>query len=252
MALVVAFLFMIGSLAGWCIELVYRNFLKKSRVKGVFVNPGFCTGPYLPIYGVGLAVMFIITYTTERNIDTSSPGSKFWVFLSIAITMTVIELVGGLFMLKVLNMRLWDYRNLPLNFMGLICPQFSLVWAGIGALYYFLLHGLMIDSIFWLANNLSFSFFIGLFFGVFIIDMSFSGYKASLVKKYGDNNDVVIMYDELKRCIQEERAKANQKKQILNQTAANSSLIDAIERHIEKIEQDAEQFLIDKKVAEKK
>lgn len=237
MLLVTAFLFMIGALVGWWIEVIFRNCIKPNRVKGVFVNPGFCTGPYLPIYGVGLAVMFIITFSTEQNLDTTVPGAKVWVFISIAVMMTVIEFVGGLFMLKVLKMRLWDYRKCWGNIMGLICPLFSLIWAGIGAVYYFILHPLVINWLMWFANHLGFAFFVGLFFGVFLIDMSFSGYKASLVKKYGENNDVVIMYDELKRCIQEERAKAELKVKTFNQTEAGK-LTDSIEKFIDKIEED--------------
>ena len=237
MLLVSAFLFMIGALVGWWIEVIFRNCIKTTRVKGVFVNPGFCTGPYLPIYGVGLAVMFIITYTTEQNIDTSVPGAKVWVFISIALMMTVIEFVGGLFMLKVLKMRLWDYRTRWGNIMGLICPLFSLIWAGIGAVYYFILHPLVINWLLWFTSHLGFAFFVGLFFGFFIIDMCFSGYKASLVKKYGENNDVVIMYDELKRCIQEERAKAELKLKTFNQTEAGK-LTESIEKFIDKIEED--------------
>ncbi len=45
MLLSLAFLFFIGALAGWVLELVYRNLKRKD---GKWINPGFCTGPYVP------------------------------------------------------------------------------------------------------------------------------------------------------------------------------------------------------------
>ncbi len=41
-------LFMIYSILGWCMESVKMIFNKNV---GHFVNRGFLTGPYLPIYG---------------------------------------------------------------------------------------------------------------------------------------------------------------------------------------------------------
>ena len=43
-----AFLFFIGSILGWILELFFRKFISTKR----WINPGFLTGPYLPIYGL--------------------------------------------------------------------------------------------------------------------------------------------------------------------------------------------------------
>ncbi len=45
-----------------------------------------------------------------------------------AFGITVIELVFGLVFNIILEMRVWDYSNMPLNFMGQICPYFSFLW----------------------------------------------------------------------------------------------------------------------------
>ena len=51
-----------------------------------------------------------------------------WPALTIlgALVVTAGELVTGLLVNR--NYTVWDYRGLPLNFMGQICLQFSLLW----------------------------------------------------------------------------------------------------------------------------
>ncbi len=66
MLLSLAFLFFIGSLAGWVLELVYRNLKRKD---GKWINPGFCTGPYVPLYGVGLCILYLLASLEQYNCD---------------------------------------------------------------------------------------------------------------------------------------------------------------------------------------
>lgn len=211
-ALIIAFLFYCGAIMGWCIEFIFRNLISHKGPRGkYFINPGLCKGPWLPIYGVGVAVMFLITWNVTTKLTVDSPIGHVIVILSIAITMVLIELIGGLFLLKVLNLRLWDYRNQKGNFMGVICPKFTLVWAGAGAAYYLFLHKSLIDDVIWLSENLAFSFVVGLFWGVFIIDLITSSRYAAAMKKYGDDNDVIIKYEELKALLIEKEKEYNGK-----------------------------------------
>ena len=55
--LTLAYLFFIGSVLGWVIELLFRNIVHHNKK---WVNPGFCTGPYLPIYGFGLCTLYLL------------------------------------------------------------------------------------------------------------------------------------------------------------------------------------------------
>lgn len=41
---------------------------------------------------------------------------------------TAVELIAGLVLNVWLGLGIWDYSNLPLNFMGQICLPFSLLW----------------------------------------------------------------------------------------------------------------------------
>lgn len=217
--LIMAFLFFAGSLIGWCLEFGYRNLVSHNGPKFLwFINPGFCRGPYLPIYGVGLTTMFIISYLLS-----SSSAPKWTIVIGIGVTMSLIELFGGWMLLKFLNLRLWDYTQNRGNINGYICPRFSLIWTALGAAYYLWIHPVALNGLIWLSNNLAFSFFIGLFFGVFIIDLYLSNRDAVIIKEFAEYHDVVVKYDELKTLVQRRRLEKAQKTVFFNQTAAKVS-----------------------------
>lgn len=56
--LILAFIFFIGSLAGWLLELIFRRFFSKANPSRKWINPGFLVGPYLPLYGFSLCVVY--------------------------------------------------------------------------------------------------------------------------------------------------------------------------------------------------
>ena len=52
-----------------------------------------------------------------------------------AVGVTLVELVFGLIFNVLLGMSVWDYSNMPLNFLGQICPLFSLLWLGMALIF---------------------------------------------------------------------------------------------------------------------
>lgn len=69
-ALVLLFLFFIGSLIGWVIELFFRRFCSPNgRTTKKWVNPGFLVGPYLPLYGSGLCVLYMLASINLSFLD---------------------------------------------------------------------------------------------------------------------------------------------------------------------------------------
>lgn len=210
--LALAFLFYWGAIEGWLLEFLFRNLISHKGPRGkYFINPGFCKGPWLPIYGIGLSFMFVISWEVSKRISINGILGDLFIILLIAISMTIIEFIGGLFLLKVLNLRLWDYHDRPGNVMGIICPLFSLIWGVIGAVYYLFIHKTVIVELTWLSQNLSFSFVIGLFFGLFVVDLISSTKDATAIKKYGDINNVIVKYEELKALLLEKEKELNGK-----------------------------------------
>ena len=51
------YLFMIGSMSGFWIEVLYRRYVSVKR----WVNPGFMKGPWIPLYGFGVVIMSGLT-----------------------------------------------------------------------------------------------------------------------------------------------------------------------------------------------
>lgn len=205
-----AFLFFVGSVSGWVLELVYRN-LHASKPAGKWINPGFCTGPYLPIYGCGLCVLYLIANLDRSDLIADPFWSKVVILLIMAFCMTAIEYIAGVFSLHYAKVRLWDYSSNWGNIQGIICPKFSLIWAVLGGVYYFLIHPQILKAVSWLSNNLAFSFVIGMFFGIFLIDLCHSAQVLVKLKTFAQDNDVVIRYEFMKAGLRQKRIEAKQK-----------------------------------------
>ena len=202
MMLTLAFLFFIGSVLGWVLELLFRNL---TQHPDKIVNPGFCTGPYLPIYGFGLCALYLLASLEQYSLIPDPFWNKVMLFAAMAVGMTLIEYIAGVFCLKYLKVRLWDYSDLWGNVQGIICPLFSFFWAILGAMYYFLIHPHILEGLNWLANNLAFSFFIGVFYGVFAIDVIHSAKLVVKLKAFAEDNDVIVIYEALKTHIRQRR-----------------------------------------------
>lgn len=206
-----AFLFFVGSVAGWVAELLFRRFISSANPERKWINPGFCTGPYLPIYGLGLCALYLIASAESLNAVKNPVWNRLMLFAFMAIAMTAIEYIAGILSVKLFKVRLWDYRGEWGNIQGIICPKFSLIWAAAGALYYFLINPYILGALSWLSRNLAFSFFIGLFFGVFIIDFAHSMQLITRLKRFAEENNVIVRYEGIKSEIRAHYEKTAQK-----------------------------------------
>ena len=165
-ALILSFLFFIGSMFGWVLELLFRRI-----VHGKWINPGFLTGPALPLYGTGLCFLYILSNIPLTSIENPILQNIARILL-MTVVMTAIEYIAGLLFIKGMNIKLWDYSKRWGNIDGIICPLFSVIWGAVGAAYYYLVHPHILQSLLWLSNNLAFSYFIGYFFGIFTMYIS--------------------------------------------------------------------------------
>ena len=171
-------LFVVGSLIGWIIELFFRRFVSQKK----WMNPGFLTGPYLPIYGFGVLVLYGVS-----NLSLGIPNQVLDVIIHILIIgvgMTLIEFVAGLIFIKGFKVKRWDYSNRKGNIMGIICPSFSLIWLVVGSLYYFLLNPLLVEGISWISENLIYTYFVGAVVGAMAVDFAYSIHLATKLKDY--------------------------------------------------------------------
>ena len=175
---IISTLFVIGSLIGWIIELFFRRFVSQKN----WMNPGFLTGPYLPIYGFGVLVLYAVSNIplgiTNQIVDIIVR------ILIIGVAMTVVEFIAGLIFIKGLKVKLWDYSKRKGNIMGIICPSFSLIWLVVGSLYYFLLNPFLVEGISWISENLIYTYFVGMVMGAMAVDFAYSIHLATKLKEY--------------------------------------------------------------------
>ena len=121
-------LFFAYAILGWCIEVTLKYFQFHR-----FINRGFLTGPWLPIYGSG-AVLITLAVDGLAPLE-SSVGTTF--ALSFVLCGTV-EYMTSFVMEKRYHARWWDYSRKPMNLHGR-------VW--IGNLILFGLGGVLIAKV---------------------------------------------------------------------------------------------------------
>ena len=202
-------LFVLGSVIGWVIEVFFRRFFSIKK----WINPGFLIGPYLPIYGIGVVFLYLLS-----NIDLSFLNiDLIWIniirILTIGILMVIIEFIAGLIFIKGMNIKLWDYNKRKGNILGIICPLFSLIWLIVACLYYFLINPFLVDFISLLvetSNQIYFLFF-GIIIGIIICDFCYSIHIATKIRKIAKEKKVVIYYAKLKALISSKHTHANKK-----------------------------------------
>lgn len=219
--LIFIFVFFVGSVSGWLIELIFRRIVHKQ-----WVNPGFLVGPYLPIYGFGLSTLTGI-YILFKDISVN----PLVIILLMGIAMTLIELIGGLSFAGGKGVMLWDYSNRWGNFKGIICPLFSIIWTMIAAIYYFFLANPILNIIKWFSQNLMFSFVLGIFVGVIIIDYSYSTKLISKIKKYAKENKLGVKLEELKYSIKQQQIFNKEKYSFLFSFKQSKSLKDILDNY---------------------
>lgn len=124
-----ASLFLIFGFIGWIFEttavylthntLTNRGFLFITEI--ALLNGRIIWGlPFIDMYGYG-GILIVMFFSKLKD----RPFSLF--FLG-AVSMTIFELIGGIWCRKVLRHDFWDYSNNFLNYNGYICLKSSIMW----------------------------------------------------------------------------------------------------------------------------
>ena len=216
------FLFLMGSMLGWVIEVLFRRFFSAKK----WVNPGFMKGPWLPLYGFGVVVMFTMCYLCIAFLPDSMklynplgglfgkdyvsgptvadllPISLMW------IGMVLLEFLAGLIFIKGFHVRLWDYTNMKGNILGIICPVFTVIWLAVAVLFYYgvdpflyvlstKVHNYMFGGDGELAH-FGFLFAMGIVYGLMIYDLVVSLNLFATIRKGMESSGVLERYESLK------------------------------------------------------
>ncbi len=102
------FIFFICCVIGYVYEVMY------SLINiGVLRNSGFLYGPYLPVYGTGALLIYLLLYRFKDK--------PVIVFLSSSILNGAVEYFTGFWMYAVYHKRWWNYAGFFLNINGYVC-----------------------------------------------------------------------------------------------------------------------------------
>lgn len=234
------FLFMVGCFGGWISEVLFRRFLSAKK----WVNPGFMKGPWLPIYGFGVLIMFTVCYLCisifPETVRLFNPygnlfgreyvsGPVLFDLIPIAImwiSMCLLEFLAGLIFIKGLKVKLWDYSNMRGNIKGIVCPLFSIIWLVVVLVFYYAIDPLL----YVLSQNVyaymfgengqiahfGFIFFQGLLYGFFIYDFVVSIDMFKAIRKFAKESGLQDRYESLKQVFKSSNEKRpEEKKEII-------------------------------------
>jgi len=206
----IAFIFVFGCIGGWLIEFFYRHFVPSIGQTKKWVNPGFLSGPWLPIYGVGLSCLYLMSFITFPGMDPEGWGTKTLVLLIMIVTMTIFELITGYIFIIRLNIRLWDYTDNRFNYRGIICPLYTFFWGLICAIYYLIVHKPMLKVLDVVTNLPGYHIVMIAFFVVFAIDFMHAAKILRLLKHLAKEYNIVVLFTAFRGKLNEVRREARE------------------------------------------
>lgn len=127
---------------------------------GSFFSHGILYGPWLPIYGSGsLLIMSIYKYKNKPIL----------IFLLSFFITGLLEYLSGLVLLKILNIRLWDYTGMFLNISGHVCFLSALCFGLGGLLITYVIYP-FIEKFYLRIKDKYLKFFLSSISFIFLID----------------------------------------------------------------------------------
>ena len=118
-------LFFVGSILGWCMEVLCKLWQFHR-----FINRGFLMGPWCPIYGCGTALL-----TALLSRFTQDPFAVFGLAMLICGTL---EYLTSYLMEVLFHARWWDYSSKRFNLNGRVCANTLIPFGllGLGMIYF--------------------------------------------------------------------------------------------------------------------
>lgn len=116
------------SILGYLLETIIAKLLNNNFKSGIL------TGPWTPIYGIGVIIIILISKFIFKKIKNKYLRVLL-IFILVTIILTILEGIGGLLLEETFNITYWNYSNHKFNIGKYISLSISLVW-GIGSLIF--------------------------------------------------------------------------------------------------------------------
>lgn len=133
-------LFIIYSVIGWILEVIYALYMKHK-----LTNRGFLIGPYCPIYGIGCILIITLLSGYKEH-----PAGLFVLAIVIA---SVLEYFTSYIMEKLFKARWWDYTKTKYNINGRVCLDTMLPFGIIACIVMYIINPFIVNSLNSLSQN---------------------------------------------------------------------------------------------------
>ncbi len=235
----VVLLFFAYAFLCWCIEVTLKYFQFHR-----FINRGFLTGPWLPIYGSGAALITVVIKGLSPL--ESSVGTTFLVSFLLC---GLLEYMTSYVLEKRFHARWWDYSQKPMNLHGRIWIG-NLVLFGLGGV---LIVELINPLLLRLSELMSFTLREVLAFSlsaVFIADYVISHFVLKLVKtgvEHSEADDTEAISKEVRLLLSDRsvfhRRFAEAYPEVVYKTERIAARMEEIRAETERLRQEAEEHV---------
>ena len=120
-------LFLIYSIIGWVMEVIFTLFKDKT-----LVNRGFLIVPYCPIYGCGCVLIILLLKRYSNDF--------FVLFIMSMVVCSILEYLTSYIMEKLFKARWWDYSDRKFNINGRICLETMIPFGLLGCLLMYVIN----------------------------------------------------------------------------------------------------------------
>ncbi len=159
--------FIIYGFLGWIYETIFCT-IKASK----WDNRGFLFGPILPIYGVGGAILTILSDMLSGGLVVYN--YTWWqVFLISFFGSIILEYVTSWALEKMFHAYWWDYSNMPLNINGRVCLPYSICFGVAGLLIVYIMVPFIKDITSWISP-LGYELSALIFMSIMSMDIAFT------------------------------------------------------------------------------
>ena len=155
-------------------DMYYLKYFFITSILGFFFESilwshesGILYGPWTFIYGIGSIIIIFLSDNILKKRHLNKFLRFIILFLSCFIILTLVELIGGLFIERIFGVTFWDYTKYKFNVGKYISLEMSLLWVVASVLFVFILRPILDYFIDKLPNFifcfLSFLFVIDIF-----------------------------------------------------------------------------------------
>jgi len=103
------------------------------------MNNGILHGPWIPVYGLGVVIIALITKFVNQELVTTKWKKMVITFFAGSLLLTLIEFLGGHLIQAIFNEVFWSYYDMKYHFGHYICLEMSIIWGLVSVLFLYII-----------------------------------------------------------------------------------------------------------------